>query len=308
MPTCTIVVCTYSDDRIADLNKCLDAVQTQSHRPEQILVVVDHNQGLLERLAGRQTITAIANASTQGLSGARNTGVQQATSEIVVFLDDDAVPEPSWLHELLAPFTAPTVAAVGGNIQPAWPDLRPWWFPTHLDWTVGCSIPTVPENGGEIRNVFGASAAFRRAALVLAGGFPTELGRLGANGAGCEETDVCIRIRQQTPTSVIVYAAKSTVHHRVTDQRATVGYVLRRCFAEGTSKARLARRVGSSAATGDERAYALTIARAVLGDVVGGLVHPSRIGRAAVLISGLGCASAGYLREVVAGRPTALTP
>ena len=191
----------------------------------------------------------LPNRHTPGLSGARNTGVEATSSDVVVFIDDDAVPADSWLAELVAPFRCGDVAAAGGHIEPGWPDRRPPWFPPHLDWAIGCSIPTMPADGGEIRNMYGASAAFRRSALAAVGGFPSELGRVGADAAGCEETDVCIRIRQSDPSATIVYAANSEVVHRVTADRATVRYVVRRCFAEGRSKALLSRRVGAIDAT-----------------------------------------------------------
>jgi cellulose synthase/poly-beta-1,6-N-acetylglucosamine synthase-like glycosyltransferase len=303
-----VIVCAYTLDRLDDLTASLDAVHAQSRTPDEVVCVIDHNDLLLKRvtrLADQRDwhlLTVVDNTSTQGLSGARNVGVAATGSEIVVFIDDDATAHPDWLRELVAPFADANVAGTGGRIEPAWPDTRPSWFPAHLDWTVGCSIPTLPEAGGPIRNMYGASAAFRRSALDRAGQFPTELGRVGANGAGCEETEVCIKIRQQSPGSSIMYAPKSLVAHRVTDERATIPYVLRRCLAEGRSKARLAQRVGAHDATGDERGYAVLIIRAVGRDLAAGLRHPSRWVRAAVLVGGLGAASLGYLFERVRSR------
>lgn len=48
-------------------------------------------------------------------SRARNTGVLAATAPIVVFTDDDCVPEPDWLEHVTAPLRSdPTVIAVTG--------------------------------------------------------------------------------------------------------------------------------------------------------------------------------------------------
>ena len=297
--TASVVVCTYSNERLGDLTACLDGLRDQSMPPAEVIVVVDHNDMLHDHLAREPWLTVLANQHSQGLSGARNTGVEHATGDVVVFIDDDAVPEHDWLEELVAPFADDHVVAVGGRIDPAWPADRPWWFPVHLDWTVGCSIPSMPADGGPIRNVFGASAAFRRDALNAVGGFATELGRVGADGAGCEETDVCIRLRAAGEGLTVMYAPRSTVHHRVTPGRCTPGYVLRRCLAEGRSKARLAARVGAEAATGEERAYGTLIAKAFAHDMATAPLHPSRAGRASVLAAGLMCASASYARERV---------
>jgi hypothetical protein len=228
--------------------------------------------------------------------------VATTAGAITVFIDDDAVPHDDWLAELIAPFANADVAATGGHIEPGWPGVRPGWFPDHLDWTIGCSIPTLPADGGPIRNMYGASAAFRRSALDAVGGFPTELGRVGADAAGCEETEVCIRIRQIMPTATVVYAPRSHVVHRVSDDRTRVAYVLRRCLAEGRSKAKLSRRVGAGVATSDERGYAATIAGAVARDVFGSVRDPQRLARAAVLVAGFAAAAFGYVGERVRSR------
>ncbi len=297
--TCSVIVCAFTDERLEDLTRCLDAVGRQSRPADEVIVVIDHNPELLEQLVALRSdraLKVVPSLGQRGLSGARNTGVSVAAHEVVVFLDDDAVPEEMWLDELLRPFHDPEVVAVGGRIDPSWPTARPWWFPPHLDWTIGCSIPSMPAGGGPIRNVFGASAAFRRGALHVVGGFNPLLGRVGRNGAGCEETDVCIRLRQHDAGAVILYAPRSVVRHRVTDDRATVRHVLRRCLAEGRSKAVLSQRVGGSA-TSTERKYALTVARQLLRDSLGGFRDPRRFGQAAVLICGWGCATVGYARE-----------
>jgi len=301
-----VIVCAYTLDRRAELVQCLDGLHEQQRMPDDVVCVVDHNPDLLAELGSMAAtgrwpgVRIIASDQTQGLSGARNTGVDRTAGDIVVFVDDDAVPEPDWLGELIAPFESPAVLAAGGHIEPEWPEARPWWFPPHLDWTVGCSIPTLPTEVAPIRNMYGASAAFRRDVLDAVGGFPTELGRVGANGAGCEETEVCIRIGQRFPGGAIVHVPRSRVRHHVSADRTRVRYVLRRCLAEGRSKALLSRRVGGTDATGDERRYAVTIASAVARDLAGSVRRPARLGCAAVLVAGLAAAALGFVIGSVA--------
>lgn len=50
-----------------------------------------------------------------GLSRARNRALHVSNSEIVAFLDDDAIPTTHWLDEILAPFADPLVASVTGD-------------------------------------------------------------------------------------------------------------------------------------------------------------------------------------------------
>ena len=54
---------------------------------------------------------------------------------------------------------------------------------------------------------------------------------------GCEETDLCIRLARAEPGGVILYDPAVRVRHRVTRERARLGYFVVRCHAEGISKA-----------------------------------------------------------------------
>ena len=80
-PTVAVVVCAYSERRWELLSDGIRAILAQTTTPDRVILVVDHNDGLLER-ARRQfgeRIAVIPNASRQGLSGARNSGIGEAT-------------------------------------------------------------------------------------------------------------------------------------------------------------------------------------------------------------------------------------
>jgi glucosyl-dolichyl phosphate glucuronosyltransferase len=292
-----VIVCAYTVQRWALLERALMATLAQEPPPQQTLLVVDHANDLLERARRRfgDELDAIPNSSTKGLSGSRNTGLAAATTDLVVFLDDDATPRPGWLCDLVRPFSDPSVAGVGGWVEPAWELKRPAWWPQTFSWVVGCSYEGLPGPGKDLRNPIGASMALRRDLVWSAGGFDTDLGRVGADLAGCEETELCLRVADRWPTARFVHQPSSVVDHFVPAERARIGYFLRRCHGEGRSKAAVRRRSRSPVALGPEARHASrTIPRRALHDLVDMAPNLAGPRRAVVALVGTGAAATGY--------------
>jgi hypothetical protein len=297
----SVVICAYTLDRWADIERALASVRAQAAPPLEVILVVDHNA----ELAGRARSTwagvrVVESRGPQGLSGARNTGVEEAIGEIVAFLDDDAQADLAWLAELVAPYEDEAVVATGGYAEAAWDTGRPAWFPPEFDWVVGCSYVGLPRTRARVRNPIGATMSFRREAILEAGGFHADVGRVGTTPTGGEETELCIRIQRLRPDAQVVLVPGARVRHRVPASRATFAYFRSRCFQEGRSKARIAMLEGAGAALASERRYSTrTLPAGVLhglGEAVRG--RPSGLARAAAIAAGLALTAAGY----VAGR------
>ncbi|WP_322761755.1 glycosyltransferase family 2 protein [Frankia sp. Cr2] len=294
-PTASVVICVFTERRWNDILAALTSVRSQHRRPEEIIVVVDHNDALLQRSRDFFTnVTVLANRGARGLSGARNTGVHVASGDVVVFLDDDARAHPQWLERLLIPYADPAVQGVGGLVVADWPTDRPGWFPPEFDWVVGCSYVGLPTSRHPIRNPIGAAMSVRRSAFAQAGGFTDGVGRVGDNTSGCDETEFFIRLRRKLPDASVVYEPRAIVDHRVTPERTSFAYFRRRCYAEGSSTALVARMVGSREALSTERRYVRrTLPRAVAGN----LRKPGQWPRAGALMFGLVVTAAGYVRR-----------
>ena len=117
--TTSVVICAYTEARWEQLCQAVSSVQAQRRPVDEIIVVIDHNDALLARArVAFSTATVLPNASTQGLSGARNTGIDASTGDIVCFLDDDAAAEEDWSTHLLAPYADRRVLGVGGAATP----------------------------------------------------------------------------------------------------------------------------------------------------------------------------------------------
>lgn len=306
MTTCAVVICAHTDERRSDLAAAVASVQDQTRPAEQLVVVIDHNPSLLgwaqQALAG---VHLVDNEGPRGESGARNAGVACVTTDVVAFLDDDAVADRHWLSRLLDWYAHDDVLGVGGAADPRWVAGRPRWFPAEFDWVVGCSYRGLPEQPAPIRNLMGCNMSFRTDVVRAAGGFYEGLGRTGGDGFGCSETEFCIRAQRQLGGR-FVFEPRARVGHRVPDDRGTWRYFARRCRAEGVSKARLAGRAGQTEALALERQYVRrTLPSGVLREVREVRSDRAGVARAAAIVLGTGLTAATYLGARARQRGTA---
>ncbi|MEU6289960.1 glycosyltransferase family 2 protein [Streptomyces sp. NPDC046988] len=304
--TVSVVICVYTEDRWEDILAAVDSVRAQSHPARETLLVVDHNEALRDRLlkeyeeyTERREVRVLANAGPRGLSAGRNTGIAASRGEVIAFLDDDAVAERDWLRHFAEGYADPAVVAVGGRTVPVWASgRRPVWFPEEFDWVVGCTYRGLPPGRVRVRNVLGGNASFRREAFDAAGGFATGIGRDGdKRPLGCEETELCIRLSRARPDAVLLIDDRAVIHHRVPAAREHFGYFRTRAYAEGLSKALVARSVGADKGLESERRYATRVLPAGvargLRDAV--LARPGGAGRAGAIVAGVLTAAGGYV-------------
>jgi glycosyltransferase involved in cell wall biosynthesis len=302
----SVVVCAFASHRLDQTVKCVTSVLSQDPPPAQMIVVVDHNEALQAELEARlpDDVEIVANEQARGLSSARNTAIARSRGDYVVFIDDDAIAHEGWLARLLAAFDEPDVAGAGGHARPLWENGWPGWLPEELLWIVGCSYSGLPESGA-VRNPLGCNMAFRSDVFARVGMFNPAIGRLGSLPLGCEETEFCLRAARDMPDARIVMIGGAEIDHRVPAARVTAGYLLRRCYFEGISKA-LVRRLGDSRSLGTERRYLRHVLPARLGvsaqRVATGRGVADAVGQFGAVIGAVGAAAVGYFVGLVAFR------
>jgi glucosyl-dolichyl phosphate glucuronosyltransferase len=287
----SVIIGTYSQDRWDDLAAVVESVQRQTIPVREIIVVVDHNEKLLERVRVElPSVIATGNTQSAGLGGTRNSGLALAQGAIYAFLDDDAIAAPDWVEQMIAAYDGPDVLGVGGAIEVLSSAGRAEWFPAEFNWVVGCTYRGMPETTAAVRNLFGCNMSFRRQVFEAIGGF-----RLGY---GCDETEFCIRVGRRWPQGLLIYKPEVRVLHRVPRSRMSWPYFVSRCYFEGGSKAVVTWLAGSKDGLASERAYTFrTLPRGVVRGLADAMIRRDKAGltRAGAIVAGLAVTTAGYL-------------
>ncbi len=295
----SVIICAYTEDRWDDLVAAIESVRQQTLSATEIIIVIDHNPQLQERVQNHiPDVIVVENSEARGLRGARNCGVAVAKSQIIAFLDDDAVAIPDWLMFLTEGYTDPNVLGTGGAVTPFWVDNKPAWLPEEFYWVVGCTYRGMPQTASTIRNPIGANMSIRHEVFDTVGNFHSEIERVGTQHAGgCEETELCIRARQHWPQGVFLYQPQARVLHNVPGSRTRWRYFYSRCYVEGLAKAIVARHVGTKDSLASERIYTLrTLPRATARGLADALFRHDLTGlaRAGAIVAGLAITTAGY--------------
>lgn len=292
-----IVICTFDADRWADLLRAVESARSQALEPWQIVVAVDHNEELLERVRDEiDGVIAVGCRSSRGASATRNAGAAASSGDLLAFLDDDAYAEPDWLSVLSRHLRDPSVVGAGGRTVAVWPTGRPTWFPAEFDWVVGGAYRGLAEQIAEVRNVWSSNMVVRREVFERIGGFRANFGKVESR-PGPEDTELCIRAVDATPGGRWLYDPAAVVHHRVTEERITWRFYVRRCFDEGLGKAELAAISGVDRARESELEFIRYLLGAALRRESGEAFRQldrSALARATAMTFGLSSAILGY--------------
>ena len=297
--TISVVVCAYTEARWGDLCDTIASLLAQTHRPDETILVIDNNASLFARASAHfTTITVVVNRFGRGLSGARNTGIEESSGALVAFIDDDATLEPDVIACLVEASQMPGVLGASAYIIPEWVGDRPSWFPDEYLWTVGCTHEPSSGQVRDVRNVTGAACIFRRRVFSECGTFCEILGRGKSSvPVSCEETEICLRARLRFEGETFVRDERALVYHKVPAMRLSWRYFLLRCYAEGLSKGRLRNMLPSGAHLGTERSYIMhgllpALSRALWTGFF--RLEASSLARSSAIVLGLGAAAVGY--------------
>jgi glycosyltransferase involved in cell wall biosynthesis len=220
----TVVLSTYN--RAPMLRDALKQFVVQTMPPAAWeLLVVDNNssddtRGVVQRFLQDCPISArYLFEPRQGLSHARNTGIDAARAGIVAFTDDDVRVSPSWVSVIRDGFAKwPDVECLGGRTLPVWPFAPPRWL-TRRHW-IG---PLALQDHGDTARVIdaarvclaGANFAFRKRVF-------DKIGRFSADFPRAQDTELMLRMYRAGGRAM--YVPDMLVHAPIDPERMTKAY------------------------------------------------------------------------------------
>jgi len=265
----TAIICTYNREKyIRPLLEALAANDLPKADYEILLVdnnCQDNTRAVCEAFCAahpdvqfRYTVEP-----EQGLSAARNCGIREAKGDIIVYVDDDATVDPSYLRIYAEHFAQnPDTMACGGPIRPLLEMdgdpvktieaykrgetlTEPQWMTSYtrallcawMDY--GTCVREYPKG----RYPGGGNSAYRKEVFGKVGYYNTELGRKGGNLMGSEEKDIFDKMHAQGMR--VLYLPDPVLHHIIPEAKLQQPYFDRLTRQMGISERKRTKAIGT---------------------------------------------------------------
>ena len=130
-------------NRPALLVQCIEAIVEGDLADFEVLAVDqsrdESTRRAIEARFGADPRIRYLHSDIVGSSHARNVGIAESRGPIVAFVDDDAIPVPSWLSAYVEAFQdiRPAPGLVGGRITLKWDGPCPGWYPEACKFILG---------------------------------------------------------------------------------------------------------------------------------------------------------------------------
>lgn len=240
----SVIVCTYNREKyLMPLFESI-AANTLSFNQYELLVIdnncTDGTAEVCRQFAEKNpkvNFKAIKE-TTQGLSAARNCGIRNATGNLIMYVDDDALVGTDYLQNYVDWFEShPQTMAAGGPIEPLYEDCtEPVWMTCYTkSFLAGwMNLGNRPMKFPKGKYPIGCNCVFRKEVFDKVGLFNTELGRNGKNLMAGEEKDIFDKMRNNGME--IMYIPTTILHHIVPPFKLSRDYFDRVTYMTGVSE------------------------------------------------------------------------
>ncbi len=244
----SLVIATYN--RAEALIGALRSVVQQTLPPTEWECVVVDNRSTDDTAARFADFAArysdrqlrMVREERQGLSHARNCGIEASRGELIAIIDDDERINPDFLAAYVELFDQyPEAMSAGGRVIAAYEEVpRPHWMSRFTEEPIANPM----DYGDQVREFpvgripAGGNMAFRREVFVRFGLFNPELGRVGDRLIGGEESDLFERLARAG--AKCYYAPKAVMWHLIPARKLTREYLQNLSYNIGVSQRRRA--------------------------------------------------------------------
>jgi len=232
----SVIICTYN--RANFLFKCLNSLNNQTaNKSDFEVVVVDNNSSdntkevCLNFINNNPELNlSYTIEPKQGLSFARNKGIEVAKADIISYIDDDAIAKENFVENLIIAFDRnPEYKALGGRIEPIYEQGdEPLWMSRYTFGIVSKVDYGNTEKEFPKKFPTGCNMAFRKDILKEIGGFNVDL---------VYRSDEKYVFKKLTKKNIkILYAPDVFVNHFIEALRTTPEHVDKISRAIGASE------------------------------------------------------------------------
>lgn len=228
----SVIICTYNRDKyIYNVMKSIVDGSLSADKYEILAIDNNSTDGTKSEILRFMEDNPDVNVRylfepEQGLSCARNRGIEESSGDVLVYVDDDAKVNENYLKTYFDFFEAnPDCKAAGGPIIPEYEGYEePEWMTYHLK-----RLLTAYLYFGDRQTEFpgknypgGGNAAYRKELFDLVGKYNTSLGRTGSSLAGGEEKDI---FRKMDSIGIkYYYLPESILYHIIPERKMSDEY------------------------------------------------------------------------------------
>jgi glycosyltransferase involved in cell wall biosynthesis len=207
----SVIVCTHNRARrLEQTLKSLQEMAVPVGLPWELIIVdnnsSDNTKEIIDDFINKSDLNVrYVIERHQGLSHARNMGIQEASGNIIAFTDDDCIVDRHWITSISKEFqSSVSIAGIGGRVELYNKMDRPVSIRVYKEKMIFSSIDRI------FNLIIGCNMAFARPVFDEVGLFDTDFGA-GTRFASAEDSDFLYRSYKKGLN--IIYSPDVLVYH-----------------------------------------------------------------------------------------------
>lgn len=199
LPKASVIIVAYNTDKDL-LSQNLKSLKEQTIKDFEILIVDNSDKVNLQEVVSKYNLKYLKLEKNYGPMLARNVGIKYSSGDIIIFLDDDAIPAGNFVEQHIRAYDKNNILGLRGKVLPRTSCIYNY-FAWHYD--LGNQPITCPIN-------IEGNSSFKKTVLIEVGGFnPKLLKVLGHEGIELTYRIIC----KYKDKSKLIYWPGATIYH-----------------------------------------------------------------------------------------------